>query len=385
MTVAILMPMAEQRGGGELMLSQLLKHGQRPNLRWIVIFFEDGPLVSEFEALGIETQIVETGRLRHLRRFVKSVSMIASIAKGENADLILSWSTKPHLYGGLAALWAGTDSAWFQLGSPEGRHLSAIDRIATALPAKGIFTLSRAGSKAQEALWPHRPTHLVYPSVDIQHFDPSLMPAPSNVRDQLGLPTDVPLIGMVGRLQHWKGMHVLIDAMPHVLHAYSKAHCVIVGGHHDLEPDYPPALQDQVSSLGIQDRVTFAGFQRNVPEWMQAMDVVVHASDHEPFGIVIIEAMALAKPVVAGDAGGPREIITDGVNGLLAPFGDHRALARQILKYLNEPEFARDVGRAARRRALDFTPEQYAERFIDNLHRLMGTKDKAPESQAIPL
>jgi glycosyltransferase involved in cell wall biosynthesis len=131
--------------------------------------------------------------------------------------------------------------------------------------------------------------------------------------------------------------------------------------------------------------VTFAGFQRNIPEWMQAMDVVVHASDHEPFGIVIIEAMALAKPVVAGDAGGPQEIITDGVNGLLAPFGDHRALARQVLKYLDEPAFARDVGQAARRRALDFTPAKYAERFLENLYRLMGITDRMPESQATPL
>ena len=61
------------------------------------------------------------------------------------------------------------------------------------------------------------------------------------------------------------------------------------------------------------------------------MDVIVHASDHEPFGIVVIEAMALGKPVVAGDAAGPTEIITDGVNGLLTPYGDAAALAQRRL------------------------------------------------------
>ena len=371
MTVAILMSMAEQRGGGEKMLSQLLRHDRDSGIRWIVIFFEDGPLVSEFESMGIETRIVRTGRLRQLYRFATSVASIVSIVQEEDVDLIFSWSTKPHLYGSLAATWAGIESAWFQLGIPDGRHLSLVNRVATALPAKGIFTLSHAGTLAQSALWPYRPTYPVYPSVDIEDFDPSAVPSSTEARRMLGLPTDIPLIGMVGRLQEWKGMHVLLNALPHVLEEQPKTHCVIVGGQHDLEPSYPKALREQTSRLGIDNHVTFAGFQRDIPTWMQAMDVVVHASDHEPFGIVIIEAMALGKPVVAGDAGGPQEIITEGVNGLLAPYGDDYALAQQILTCLNDPAYAQKIGRAARERALDFTPETYTHRFIEHLYDLL--------------
>ncbi len=83
-----------------------------------------------------------------------------------------------------------------------------------------------------------------------------------------------------------------------------------------------------------------AGAQTNIPEWMQAMDVMVHASDREPFGIVVLEAMALGKPLVAGAEGGPREIITEGVNGLLTPYDDAPALAQAIARYLNDPEWA---------------------------------------------
>ena len=108
--------------------------------------------------------------------------------------------------------------------------------------------------------------------------------------------------------------------------------------------------------------MTLAGPQPDVAEWMQAMDVVVHASDREPFGIVILEAMALGKPVVAGAEGGPREIVSDGVNGLLAPFGDSDALAGAILRYLGDPDLAGAVGQAAGATAAAFTVRRFADR-----------------------
>ncbi len=98
-------------------------------------------------------------------------------------------------------------------------------------------------------------------------------------------------------------MHVLVAAMPQVLQKYPDAHCVIVGGKHDLEAEYEEFVKQQILDLGLSDGLIMAGLQRNVPEWVQAMDIFVHASDQEPFGIVIIEAMALGKPVIAGDAG----------------------------------------------------------------------------------
>jgi glycosyltransferase involved in cell wall biosynthesis len=114
-----------------------------------------------------------------------------------------------------------------------------------------------------------------------------------------------------------------------------------------------------------------AGLQRNVPEWVQAMDVFVHASDQEPFGIVIIEAMALGKPVIAGNAGGPTEIITDGVNGLLTAYDDAEALTEAILRYLDDQEFAQSAGIAARQRALQFSTQRYAQNFINTIGSIM--------------
>jgi len=350
------------------MLLDLLRYAPSEEVQWLVVFFRDGPLVEEVQSLGIETRVVETGRLRQLHRYIQSIGRLIKITRQEDIDLILSWSGKSQLYGGVAAFLANVPAVWYQLGYPVGRHLGFMDRLATLIPASAIVTLSQSAQKGQEALWPSRQTYLVYPSVRLNQFNPDRLSTPPEARRKLDLPTEGPLIGMVSRLQRWKGVHVLVEAMPRVLAQHPEAHAVIVGGEHDLEPDYLPFLKKKILTNGLKDRIILAGFQADVPTWMQAMDVVVHASDNEPFGIVIIEAMALGKPVVAGNKGGPTEIIREGENGLLAPYGDERALAQQIRRLLSHPEWSRKLGAAARKRALQFGPKRYARRLTDVLH-----------------
>ncbi|MBW4560115.1 MAG: glycosyltransferase family 4 protein [Mojavia pulchra JT2-VF2] len=363
MKVIAIMPLAEQRGGGEMMFWDLMQQGRQAGIEWLAIFLENGPMVEQVRSLGIDTRVIESGRLRHVNRFISTVFQIASIAKRERADAIANWMWITHLYGGLAAIAAGIPSVWYQLEVPNAQ--SFLVRLATLLPARAIVTLSKDGKEAQGRIWPHRPTPLVYPGVALDRFEPAVLPSPMEARLKLGLPLHGPLIGIVGRLQRWKGMHVLIEAMPQILQRYPDANCVIVGGKHDLEPEYEDFLKEQITTLGLSDRVFMVGLQRNIPEWMQAMDIVVHASDKEPFGIVIIEAMALGKPVIAGNAGGPTEIITEGVNGLLTPYGDADVLAIAILRYLDNPEMTRNIAIAARQRALDFSTQRYAQNFIN--------------------
>jgi glycosyltransferase involved in cell wall biosynthesis len=362
MKIAIIMPLGEQRGGGEKMLWDLILEGRNVGVEWLVIFLEDGPLVKQIRALGIDVRIVQSGRLRQPHLLISAVVKIVTIAKSEGADIIFGWMWKAHLYGGLAAMVANLPAMWYQLEEPSDANL--IKRIANILPASSVLTLSKAGQEAQMKIWPHRPTPLVYPGVALDCFDPAILPSPVEARRKLGLPLDGSVIGIVGRLQRWKGIHVLVEAMPKVLRKYPDAHFVVVGGTHDLEPDYKTLLEKRVVQLGLGDCIIMAGLQQNVPEWMQAMDIFVHASDNEPFGIVIIEAMALGKPVVAATSGGPTEIITNGENGLLAPYGDADALAGAMLRYLDNPEFAGSVGLEAQKRAADFSTQRYAQNFI---------------------
>jgi glycosyltransferase involved in cell wall biosynthesis len=288
----------------------------------------------------------------------KCIRQIARATRRVRANLVLSWMGKAHLYGGPAAALAGVPAAWFQHGIPNQRN--GMDVLTALVPAAGVLTCSRTSAEGQLRLWPRRRVRVVYPPVDLQRFDPERMPAPAQMRRQLGLRDDGPLIGIVGRLQRWKGFHVLIAAMPSILERHPRARCVLVGGEHAKEADYPVVLRRQIAALNLEGHVSMVGLQTNVPQWMQAMDVVVHASEAEPFGMVVIEAMALGKPVVASAAAGPTEVVTPGMDGLLAPYGDAHALSAAVTKYLDDPIFAESCGRAARARARGFSAGRFA-------------------------
>ena len=191
------------------------------------------------------------------------------------------------------------------------------------------------------------------------------------LKQQLGFDPQRPLIGIVGRLQHWKGMHVYLKAMARVLKQRPDVQGVIVGGKHDLEPGYPDQLQRLLSEESLTEVVRMVGKQSNVPDWMGAMDIVIHASQREPFGIVVVEAMSLKKAVIATGPGGPEEIIHSGENGLLVPWNDDEALASAMLRCLDNPAWAEQLAQRAEQRSQDYTTPRYAARVGEALRQLL--------------
>ncbi len=164
-------------------------------------------------------------------------------------------------------------------------------------------------------------------------------------------------LGMVGRLAPWKGQDVFLRAFAAAFDD-SSTRARIVGSALFGEEDYAADLRVLADELGIADRVTFVGFTADVEDELAGFDVLVHASVvPEPFGQVIVEGMAAGLAVVASDAGGPREIITDGVDGLLVEPGDPYALGRALRRLADDPALRSRLGAAALTRAADFAPE----------------------------
>jgi glycosyltransferase involved in cell wall biosynthesis len=359
----IVMPVATQRGGSEVQLMQLIENRHAARLEPTVAFLCSGPMVGWCRDQGVRAVVVPAGRLRQPRLLGRAVRALIRIATDEQAQVVISWMAKAQIYGGLAAAAARLPSVWLQPGLAS--RLALLDRAATAVPARVVITVSRGTDSAQRRLAPHRTTSLIYPAVDTVRFDAARIGDQRAVRRRLGLPESGPIFGSVGRLNSWKGFHILLDAVPRVLERYPDATFVLVGGRHELEREYADELHDQAARLGYNGRVRLVGQQVNPEEWMRAMDVFVHTSRNEPFGMVVIEAMALGMPVVAAAEGGPTEVITPGVDGLLSPYGNERALAKAILRLLDDGELRRGVGAAARRRAADFTVQAFACQFGD--------------------
>jgi glycosyltransferase involved in cell wall biosynthesis len=368
--VLIIMPLAEQRGGSEMALFHLMRFGRAMGVDWQVCFLEAGPMVQDFAQMGIRTFVVAAGRLRQPHRMASTIWRLSVIIRENRFDAILSWMGKPHLYGSYAALLAGVPALWYQHGWPKRNNWR--DLLVTLMPASGILACSRSAANGQESLWPRRPIRVVYPGVDLSRFSRPAVATKKNLRAELGLPTTVPIIGIVGRLQRWKGFHHVVKALPRIAAVFPDVTCLMVGGDHALEPDYPAFLRDRISEANLSSRVRLVGLQRNIQQWMEAMDVVIHASDEEPFGMVLIEAMALGRPVVASDVGGPREIVTHGVNGLLWQHGDINSLVDAVLRILEDPELAKALGESARERATHFAVEHYARSVVNSVFDLLS-------------
>ncbi len=171
-------------------------------------------------------------------------------------------------------------------------------------------------------------------------------------RETLGLAPDTLAVGLVGRLEPWKGHRVFLRAMARVVAAVPEARGAVIGDPVPYEADYPGLLSDLVRELELDSVVGFYPFRPDAAAAMAGLDLVVLASSSpEPFGRVLIEAMALGKPVVATNAGATREIVQDGIQGLLVEAGNAEALAAAIIRLLTHREEARLMGQRGRERA----------------------------------
>ena len=251
------------------------------------------------------------------------------------------------------------------MGLPDN---GVVDKVCRLLPAAGALGCSDFVTEEQKRAVRY-PVMSAPLAVDVDRFEKVRSLSAGQLKRQLGFDPDRPLIGIVGRLQRWKGMHTFAEAMAKVILVRPDCQGVIIGGAHDLEPEYARWLEQRVEQLGLRGKVRLAGKQNNIPEWMQAMDIFVHASEREPFGIVVVEAMSLGKPVVATKPGGPEEVIEHRENGLLVPPNDASSLANAILNYLSDPGFAARIGSAARKRALEFNPERFGHGVLEALKR----------------
>jgi glycosyltransferase involved in cell wall biosynthesis len=370
----IVMPSGKDRGGAEEALLQYVSYRAHQDAPPHVVTLEPGSLQAAMEARGSGVTLIDAGRIRHLGAWIRSVRQIAAIAKQKRAQIILSWMTKGHLYGAPAGALVGIPALYYQMGLPDN---GIIDRASRLLPSPGALGCSEFVAQQQRRVVRY-PVLGIPLAVDIDRFEKARSLSSADLKRQFGFDPDRPLIGIVGRLQRWKGMHIFAEAMAEIIQVRPDCQGVIVGGPHELEPDYPDWLKGRIKQLGLTAKISLPGKQNNVPEWMQAMDIFVHASEREPFGIVVVEAMSLGKPVVATKPGGPQQIINHGKDGLLIPHNDSAKLAEAILTYLSDPTLSARISEAARRRALEFSPEQFGRRVLDALERFAKPSDLDP-------
>jgi glycosyltransferase involved in cell wall biosynthesis len=192
------------------------------------------------------------------------------------------------------------------------------------------------------------------------------------VRAEFGLTPGRPVIGIVGNVRHWKGQEVVIRAAAQLKAKYPTLACLIVGATAPVDAPYEARLKTLVREHGLESNVIFCGYQKFPADFVNVMDVVIHASiEPEPFGMVVLEAMGMRKPLIGSRAGGVPEMVVEGVTGYTYPPGDFAELARRLDELLSDPARARAMGEAGHARVVaDFSVEKYAdevEAFYDEI------------------
>lgn len=366
-----------QLSGGEIAMVGLLR--ALKGVQTHVILGEDGPLVGRLLQAGISVEVLpidpRAGALRRqsvtpripVRALACSVLYSVRLARRIRRlrpDVVHANSLKAGFYGLAAARLARVPGVW---------HVR--DRIAPDyLPAFAVRLVRRWTGVASAVIANSRATGDTLPP----RCRPTVIPSP--VRLAEGPPGERPphpgpfRVGMVGRLQPWKGQDVFLKAFAEAF-PDCDARAVIVGSPMFGEEDFQTRLGELAEGLAVADRVEMLGFRRDVAAELAALDVLVHASvTPEPFGAVVVEGMAAGLPVVAAAAGGPLEIVTDGVDGLLYPPGDVHALAARLRRLYEDRELAARLGQAGRVRSRDFAPEKVAESVLGVYRRTCGER-----------
>lgn len=218
---------------------------------------------------------------------------------------------------------------------------------------KKIFALGAEGEKSARENLPIKSgqaMELPY-GLDVENYSPVRSSA---LREKLGFNKETKLVGVLSRLEPLKGQMETVRAMPKVLARYAGAHLLIVGDETEhLKGKVKPQLEAEIEKLGISDKVTFLGYQKNVQEVMNALDVFLLPSHFESYSICVIEAKLCGVPVVAASSGGVPQNLGWGKYGILVEPKNPESLAGGILEVLDNPDKAGRRAEEARKAALE--------------------------------
>jgi glycosyltransferase involved in cell wall biosynthesis len=348
--------------GADIGLLHSLKTLDRDKYHPIVILPSEmltGPLTPELDRLGVEYHFAHLGILRKKHftaravlpltvELMRGVAYVRSTAKKRRATLVYV-NTFVSASGAIGGKLAGVPVLWHI------REILSMPRFVRwalyrtlSICADRIVCVSKAvrDSLLKEAPKLGRKSVVIYNAVCV-----ATNKGPEKgleFREELGVQKGALLVGMVGRLLHWKGQDILAKAAALVLKGHPEVHFVAVGSYFGDEVHYLEELTSLVNSLGLDGRFHLAGYHANITEVYRALDIfVLPSTKPEPFGRVTVEAMMQGRAVIATNHGGTCELIQDGVTGMLVPPSDPNALAEAIKLLLADSAFRQKMGQAA--------------------------------------
>jgi glycosyltransferase involved in cell wall biosynthesis len=330
-----------------LLVPSLDREGFEPE---VVCLLAGGPVAEELRVRGVPVEVFGLGRL-YAPRAIAGAVRLARRLRARRVDVVHTYLVSANIYGMLAGRLAGVGAVVTSrrdTGFSRNWRLRLVeewlvnphaDRVVANTPAVAEAALGERGLTREQVV-------VIPNGVDLVRFDPSRHPrheARAWAAREWGVAGDETVVGAVGSLTPVKGHSDLLEAAAHVVARRPRTRFVVVG-----DGPLRPALEARVLRLGLRDHVVFTGVREDVARLLASFDLVALPSHTEGLSNVLLESMAMARPVVAAAVGGNLDVLRDGATGRLVPARDPLALAAGLVGMMEDPA-ADAMGREARR------------------------------------
>ncbi len=352
--------------GAEMQLYSLLE-SLRDNKRFEIsaLLLNDGRLAGNLRNSGIETHIIPESEYG----FRRIVTAAAAYAEKNKFDIIHSHRYKENILAailkkrGLAKYLVqtvhGAGEPFTGLASLKSRVFSTLNDYFTRKYFDRIITVSDDLRRRLSKRFPSAKLLTIHNAIEPRKL--AIRRPPRQMRTELGIPDDRFLIGSAGRMVPVKGYDRFIMMAKAIRDKSPKTGFILVG-----EGPQRKALMKIAAEQGLGDTIVFTGFRDDVYDIINSLDIFVISSLHEGIPMVLLEAMALGKPVVATAVGGIGEVIEDGISGMLVPADDLSALAETCLRLIAESGVRQSLSQQSRLRIeREFSTNTLRRRMIE--------------------
>lgn len=337
-------------GGLELSTLRLAKAMSDRGVPTMVVVPPSTPLYRRAIELGLHLGTIEP---RWKYGDFSAAARLATILADNTIDLVILMQSQDIYLASLATRFSSRVKLVFY--QQMNLRYNKRDLLHTWIYSKLSLWISLTQTMREDVLtftrMPREKVKVIPLGADLHQFDPAHY-TKREARTFFGLPSVKKIIGVLGRLDPQKGQEILLRAVPEVVKKHRDVLFVIAGDETAGEHGYKAHLEDVCRTTAIGPYVKFLPFTDDVPQLMAALDIFALPSFSETFGLVVVEAMAMERPIIATNAGGLPEIITNGKTGLLIEPRDANAVARAIHRVLSDNVLRISLAHSARAEAV---------------------------------
>jgi glycosyltransferase involved in cell wall biosynthesis len=342
-------------GGGEHSFLDLIAN-LSPAWKPAVVFPHQGELTRWCFHRDVKHCIISLHQLRpqFFHKNLKSLLAFIRLIKREEPNLIYANGSRAALYGGLAGRLCSTPVVWHcRIAEKDPRLDYILWRLSNRVIVNSQATSARFDLNFQPKI------RMVHNGVDVAWLGDKSVRKPTMIDEEWKV------ILAVARVSRWKRHDLILSAFETVAKKDPTVNLVCIGAMDKFETDWWRHLQMQSAQSSFSDRIHWIGQVDDVRPWYLAASMMVLASDNEPFGRVVVEAMASGVPVVANRSGGIPEIIRNGQDGLLVTPGNTKEIEDAITKIIVDKQLRSNLVESARKRVKLFDLGRHVQKMVE--------------------